>query len=139
VSEDEHFLSIDSAGDGEDKYFVDGKRVDQETWRKYLRDSKDKLGRMLDKDIEDYLERDLEASGNELVTNLSTSGISAFIESGKADSVAVFTQWAKKELPNVITQSHYDAASTRRLPSIVQQGVQKPLWQRLHTRISMTK
>jgi hypothetical protein len=88
VSEDEHFLSIDSTSDGEDKYFVDGKRVDEETWRKYLRDSRDKLVRMLDIDIEDYLERDLEASRNELVTNLSTSGISAFIESGKVDSVS---------------------------------------------------
>lgn len=104
MSKDEHALSIDSTGDGEDEYFVDGKRVDHATWGKYLRDSKDKLMK-LEANKENI--RDLEASRNELIRNVSTSGVSALLES--PDPVTVFTQWAKTELPNVLTQSQVDA------------------------------
>ena len=105
MSKDEHVLYIDSTGDhSKDEYVVDGKRVDYATWIKYLRESKDKLMKL---EANEETIRSLEFLRNELVTNVSTSGASAILES--ADPVKALTQWLKTELPNVLTQSQVDA------------------------------
>jgi Ethanolamine utilization protein EutJ (predicted chaperonin) len=91
----------------DNQYFIDGKRVDRQTWLRHRQESDRKLIHELRTRNEEL--RRLQAKRNELVHNVSTSGITALLESGKADPVAVFTEWAKTEFPAVVTQSYVDA------------------------------
>lgn len=91
----------------DNQYFIDGKPVDRQTWLRHRQESDRKLIHELTTRNEEL--RRLQAKRNELVHNVSTSGITTIIESGKADPVTVFTEWAKTELPALVTQSYVDA------------------------------
>jgi hypothetical protein len=91
----------------DNQYFIDGKPVDKRTWLKHAQESDRKLIHELRTRNEEL--RRLQDKRDELVHNVSTSGVSALLESGKVDPVAVFTQWAKTEFPAALTQSQLDA------------------------------
>ena len=90
-------------------YFIDGKPVDKRTWLEHVQGSDRKLIHELRTRNEEL--RRLQEKRNELVHNVSTSGVSALLESGKADPVAVFTQLANTEFLAALTQSQLDALS----------------------------
>lgn len=98
-----------------DQYFIDGKRVDKETWVKYNRDYQRTLPAILqrlgiqtvDADKMDYLIRDLRAMRNELAHNVITSGVAAALEANAPSNW--FMDWAKTQLPDVLAQSQLKA------------------------------
>ena len=89
-------------------YYIDGKVVSEETWRRYLHGTANELSTVLARregaKQSDNISRELQSVRNELVHNVFSSGVSAAAEFGSVPP-PWFKKWAETDtLPDAFAQ-----------------------------------